>query len=230
MRHNSSCNNQLSDGKWRPFPLLLGAVYKVQNMVSSTIGDTESEEIKFFKGDLVRMLGYYWHLIMAADSTIRPGLEDMETETDVRKKLEANTQKYADTIGLDVSQVTWVWSSELERTRVHVSEYTPDHVVTIDHQHHLIILTILGTRVFPSPQPMDIMMDLMATSKPFLHGKAHAGLAWGAENIVKVVAPLLKDQLRNYQGYRILILGYSLGAGLAQLVSLDCKRHIAREH
>ena len=60
----------------RPFPLLLGAVYKVQNMVSSTIGDTESEEIKFFKGDdLVRMLGYYWHLIMAADSTIRPGLE-----------------------------------------------------------------------------------------------------------------------------------------------------------
>lgn len=29
----------------------------------------------------------------------------METETDVRKKLEANTQKYADTIGLDVSQV-----------------------------------------------------------------------------------------------------------------------------
>ena len=64
-----------------------------------------------------------------------------------------------------------MWSSELERTRVHVSEYTPDHVVTIDHQHHLIILTILGTRVFPSPQPMDIMMDLMATSKPFLHGK-----------------------------------------------------------
>ena len=103
-----------------------------------------------------------------------------------------------------------------------MSDYIPEHVITIHHDHKLIILTILGTRVYPNPQPMDILLDLMANTKPYLSGQAHSGLALGAANIVNVAIPKLKTLIGQYPGYTVLVLGYSLGAGLAQLVALDC--------
>ena len=42
-----------------------------------------------------------------------------------------------------------------------------------------IVLTILGTRVYPAPQPLVIILDLVATTQPFLGGQAHTGMVWG---------------------------------------------------
>ena len=109
-----------------------------------------------------------------------------------------------------------------------MSDYIPEHVITVHHDNKLIILTILGTRVYPNPQPMDILLDLMANTKPYLSGQAHSGLAWGSANIVKIAVPKLKTLIGQYPGYTVLVLGYSLGAGLAQLVALDC--HIGQCH
>ena len=111
----------------------------------------------------------------------------------------------------------------MDRSKVHISDYIPEHVITVLHDQKTIILTILGTQVIPTPAPMDIMMDLLATSHPFLGGQAHSGLSYGALNIVDTAIPRIKSILDKHPDYQILILGYSLGGGLAQLMALDCK-------
>ena len=111
----------------------------------------------------------------------------------------------------------------MDRGRVHISEYIPEHVITILHDQKTILLTILGTQVIPTPAPMDIMMDLLATSHPFLGGQAHSGLSFGAANIVNTAIPKIKSELDKHPDYQVLIIGYSLGGGLAQLMALDCK-------
>ena len=135
--------------------------------------------------------------------------------------MEANKVDYAREVGVAEEDVVFAWSGEMSRGGGNVSSYTPDHVVTLLHSHKLITLTILGTQVFPSPQALDILMDLMADTRPYLGGRAHSGMAYGADNIVKVAGPVLGDAATQHPDYQVLILGYSLGAGLAQLVTLD---------
>ena len=67
-------------------------------------------------------------------------------------------------------------------------------------------------------------MDLLATTRPLLGGRVHEGLYWGATNLLAKALPSLKAALARHPHYRLLVLGYSLGAGLAQLVALDCER------
>ena len=76
----------------------------------------------------------------------------------------------------------------------------------------------------PRPQTLDILMDLLATTRPLLGGRVHEGLYWGATNLLAKALPSLKAALARHPHYRLLVLGYSLGAGLAQLVALDCER------
>ncbi len=40
-------------------------------------------------------------------------------------------------------------------------------------------LNLLGTRVFPRPNPQDIIMDLAARAEQFQGGVAHEGMATG---------------------------------------------------
>ena len=102
--HNRSYSDKKWDGKWRsvwylscdwfssycvrPLPLLIGVLYKVQERK-----DRNMQKIgKVLKGKskhVVPLLGYYWHVLMAADATIRPGTIDVEQE-DVKNVLEKN--------------------------------------------------------------------------------------------------------------------------------------------
>ena len=64
-------------------------------------------------------------------------------------------------------------------------------------------------------------MDLYATAEPFLHGRAHRGMAIGARNILDKIKIQLSETLEQNPDYGILVTGYSLGAGICQLVAME---------
>ena len=84
-----------------------------------------------------------------------------------------------------------------------------------------MVLTILGTRVFPRPNIYDVIMDLRAETQPFLHGEAHAGMVIGSKNILERSWESLREAVTSNPGYSVLVVGYSLGAGLAQLFTAE---------
>ena len=103
--------------------------------------------------------------------------------------------------------------------------------------------------MFPKPHMSDVFMDLMADSAEFLTGKAHRGMALGSNNIYeRCQEVLLKGSIHismqmvnchiyitcthgqyilyyaaisDFPNYGILITGYSLGAGVCQLLTMD---------
>ena len=83
-----------------------------------------------------------------------------------------------------------------------------------------VVLTISGTKITPHPSAADIMLDLHAQSTYFHHGKAHEGMALACETILQLIIGSLSDVLQKHSDYNLVILGYSLGAGVAQLVTL----------
>jgi len=99
------------------------------------------------------------------------------------------------------------------------STHCPDFALTVDREQQCLVLTLLGTRITPAPCMHDIIMDLRAGSQPFMGGEAHAGMAIGAENILAKVEEHLTSALTREPEFSLLVIGYSLGAGLAQLVT-----------
>ena len=215
----------------RPLPLLLGVLRKLQDNLDSFPGTPEVEPAGLdHQEDVLSMLGHFWHLIKAADTSIRyTDQEDQEQEQEEeqeegqREGLGAIRRRYASMLGIPEEQVVWIWSSRIEK-KSRLSDYVPEHLITIDHRHRSLILTILGTKVFPFPQPLDIMMDLLGTGQTFLDGVAHGGMSIGTRNLVETAVPVLRRELLVHPSYTLLVLGYSLGAGLAQLLSLDCSQ------
>ena len=84
-----------------------------------------------------------------------------------------------------------------------------------------MVLTLLGTRVFPRPNIYDVIMDLRAETQPFLHGEAHAGMVIGSRNILERSWETLREAVTSNPGFSVLVVGYSLGAGLAQLFTAE---------
>ena len=98
-----------------------------------------------------------------------------------------------------------------------IASHCPDFTVTVDREVGAVVVTLLGTRCFPSPSIHDIIMDLRAETRPFLSGQAHAGMVIGVENLLGRSLPVLQAALEREPGLSVLVVGYSLGAGLAQL-------------
>ena len=84
-----------------------------------------------------------------------------------------------------------------------------------------MVVTILGTRIFPRPNIYDVIMDLRAETRPFLDGEAHAGMVIGSKNILERSWQSLRDAVTSNPGFSVLVVGYSLGAGLAQLFTAE---------
>ena len=63
-------------------------------------------------------------------------------------------------------------------------------------------------------------MDLYADCVPFHRGHAHRGMATACNNILSKVMDLVVDKLTKHSNYKLMIVGYSLGAGVAQLLAL----------
>ena len=81
----------------------------------------------------------------------------------------------------------------------------------VDRSQSLVLVTLLGTRIFPNPSIYDVVMDLRAETVPFLDGEAHAGMVVGMKNILDKSFSVLRESVNENPGYSILIVGYSLG-------------------
>merc|ERR1712192_90000 len=75
----------------------------------------------------------------------------------------------------------------------------------------------------------DFVMDFSLKTVPYLGGEAHSGILKGAANLEKAAMPCIRQQLSTHPGFSLLFIGYSLGAGIAQLltVSLQHRQHEA---
>jgi len=215
---NTSTRRSDGDGVWRPLPLLLGVLYRLQERQMRSKKEPGVRLAAEQTAALGEILGRYWHLLNLASETLRADLDSHSA--DVPKIVERNRRRLASALGLEQSSVPWVWSSYLAADVRSIDEHVPDHVITLEHQNRRIVLSLLGTKVFPTPAPLDILMDLAAHSSSFLQGVAHAGLGAGAERLTRTAIPKVSDVLSRHPDYDVLITGYSLGAGLAQLVAL----------
>ena len=81
----------------------------------------------------------------------------------------------------------------------------------VDRSQSLVLVTLLGTRIFPNPSVYDVVMDLRAETVPFLGGEAHSGMVIGMRNILDKSFTVLRDTVEDNPGYSILVVGYSLG-------------------
>ena len=55
--------------------------------------------------ELINTLAYFWNIIMAADESLRDGMETIETDDEVRELIKKNKNDYAFKLGINVEQV-----------------------------------------------------------------------------------------------------------------------------
>lgn len=233
-KHHKACDDGLAgDAKYRPLPLLIAVLYKLQ---------ARNEE--FFKTGgqplphkmfLLELVGYYWHVQHDAGKLLREGIYEVTGREEVEELIERNRGKICQSLGLCDNDVPCVSVSELVEDDIspdgdrRLEDHCPDFVISIHHCHKAVVFTVLGTRIFPRPHPHDIIMDLAAKTEPFHHGLAHSGMVAGTRNLIKHALPKLSAELSKYPGYSLLIVGYSLGAGLAHLFMMDLELGVAKQ-
>jgi len=207
------------DSKYRPLTVLLGVLYKLQlrndkffRQCGQQIGTAEKEP-------LLHTLAYFWHLQHSLGKNIRVNVHNVETIQDTQKLMEKNRQSTAASLGLGEDCLPVVWVSDLGPSNI--EDHCPDHVISVHHDASLVVLTILGTRIFPRPNAQDIIMDCACKTMEFHDGEAHSGMAIGARNLLKQSGGELTGILQQNDSYNLIIIGYSLGAGIAQLVTME---------
>jgi len=230
--HNSSCDDELEgDDKYRPLPLLIAVLYKVQAR-NDTFFKTGGQVMSDTK-DLVELVGYYWHVQHNVGKLLREGINEVTGNENVKILIKKNRVKICQSFGLGETNVPHASVSELlqeDKDGIkRVDDHCPDFVISVHPCHRAVVFTVFGTRVFPRPQPHDIIMDLAAKTEPFHHGLAHRGMVAGNRNLMKNALPKLSAELHKHPGYSLLLVGYSLGAGLAQLFMMELELGKAKE-
>eukprot|EP01125_Pyxidicula_operculata_P020779 TRINITY_DN777_c0_g1_i1.p1 TRINITY_DN777_c0_g1~~TRINITY_DN777_c0_g1_i1.p1 ORF type:complete len:411 (+),score=75.28 TRINITY_DN777_c0_g1_i1:371-1603(+) len=103
--------------------------------------------------------------------------------------------------------------------------YCPGYYIILDHRLKSIVLAIRGTFHID-----DVLTDLIASYVDFVDddkgvkGEAHDGIAQAAQTVVSILEESLKKQLEKYPDYGIMVVGHSLGAGTAALLSILLKK------
>ncbi|GAM27611.1 hypothetical protein SAMD00019534_107870 [Acytostelium subglobosum LB1] len=99
------------------------------------------------------------------------------------------------------------------------SKYSPGHFIAIDHQTKSVVLSIRGTF-----NHLDVITDLVAKSsfykgpkKNWHPGYIHLGILLCAHKKLKETEELLVKAIHCHPGYRLIVTGHSLGAGVASL-------------
>lgn len=197
------------DGKWRPVLITLGLVYKLQKVSDDHWYDDQS----VFMNDrekaqaLVDLLGHLWCRSFEIASNIKG------------EELEELRNNLAEGLKVPVDDVIYVFNKDAEKAVV--EEHCPDIALTVDRERKELVLTVCGTKMFPAPSAADIMTDLYAESVPFHKGRAHRGMVRSTQNILAKVLDVVVAQLTELGDYKLLITGYSLGAGVAQLLAIS---------
>jgi len=204
------------DGKWRPVVLTLGLVYKLQKVSDDFWYDVDSVfmQNKEKITTLVELLAKYWWYLMDVATSLKG--DDDEMYENLAK-------------GLNVPQddILYVFVKDAEKAIV--AEHCPDIALAVHHTEKEVVLTVCGTKVFPAPSVADIMMDLYCQSIPFHKGRAHKGMATACDNIINKIMDTLVERLKELPDYRLVVIGYSLGAGVAQLITLKLTDGEGRE-
>jgi len=195
------------DGKWRPVVLTLGLVYKLQKITDDFWYDVDSVfmQNKEKITTLVELLAKYWWYSMDVATSIKG--DDEELYENLAK-------------GLKVPQDDILYGFVKDAEKAIVAEHCPDIALVVHHENKEVVLTVCGTKVFPAPSVADIMMDLYCESIPFHRGRAHKGMAVACDNILTKVMDTMVERLAELPDYKLVIIGYSLGAGVAQLITL----------
>ena len=143
----------------------------------------------------------------------------MAVAKSIRGKEKQLYENIAKGLKTNVENVVYAFTKDAENAVV--EEHSPDIAVVVHHESREIVLTVCGTKMFPVPSVADVLMDLYADSVPFHQGVAHKGMALACTNILKLVLDTLVDKLTEFAGYKLVVLGYSLGAGVAQLLAIE---------
>ncbi|KAF2074752.1 hypothetical protein CYY_003940 [Polysphondylium violaceum] len=95
------------------------------------------------------------------------------------------------------------------------SKYSPGHYFAVDHKTKSLVFVIRGTF-----NHFDIITDLVAKSYIYKDGMAHMGILLCAHMKMREMYPLIMKSLDVYKGYRLVVTGHSLGAGVASLFTI----------
>ena len=85
----------------------------------------------------------------------------------------------------------------------------------VDHDRQNIILALRGTK-----EKDDIFVDLAAQFVKWEDGYVHQGFLRSLTKLEPFVKQLMIEQLEKYAGYRLRIVGHSMGAAVASLLTL----------
>jgi len=91
------------------------------------------------------------------------------------------------------------------------------HLVAVDHEHKQVVLVLRGTFSL-----QEVVVDIVSfTRENFCSiGQAHEGMATMAEAVWKTAGPTIVDTLQSHPEYEFIIVGHSLGAGTACLLTI----------
>lgn len=102
--------------------------------------------------------------------------------------------------------------------------FIPAHALCFDHPNKALVITIRGTMsVFDCLNDLKANYEEYQLKDPFSEqvlatGKVHSGILLCGQNLAKELKPLVMQNLR--EDYKLVIVGHSLGAGTAALLSL----------
>ena len=88
------------------------------------------------------------------------------------------------------------------------------HFVAIDHVNQKVVLAIRGTFNL-----QEVIVDVTAFTREFCGGEAHSEMATMAERVWEKTGPTVSSLLNDHPGYEFVVVGHSLGAGTACLLT-----------
>lgn len=103
--------------------------------------------------------------------------------------------------------------------------YTPAHYIVVDHAERAVVLVVRG-----SLDLSDVLTDLQVQpsrrEEGLLGRGCHGGMARAALCLAEAHEGLLRRALREHRGYRLQLVGHSLGGGIASFAALLLRRRL----
>jgi len=225
----------IEDTRKTPFIILLGVLYRYQQRTFGDELEEHAENQEDLKDEIEEACRKYWTQTKTIGHAIR---KDMAAATpeNLASICQENKDNLIAELGMAEEDLVKIWVSEMQDDgqcgiigegevapagAPTLENHCPDFTITIDREQQAVVITLLGTRIFPTPNIHDVIMDLRAETEPFLSGVGHAGMVIGTRNILEKSFPALLEALESNPDLSVLVVGYSLGAGLAQLYTAE---------
>ena len=72
--------------------------------------------------------------------------------------------------------------------------------------------------------PPSLTFDTESTTSPIMVGRAHKGMVDAAKAVARMTGKTISDELRSLDNYSLVIVGHSLGAGVAATLTTMWRR------